>query len=249
MGSESAFDTVSSAAGSSRSAARRSSESASASRWSRCAPATSMGMRMWRPFALFPFRLVISMMWKPNWESTGWDTFLSGSANAAESNAGSMLPLVHSPRSPPVLGRHAVGRLASRHVGERRAGQRSRPRAESARAWASAVVGGVGEARAAPRSSRRPSPRPLEVVLVRAVVRRRPPRRVSLTAESGTALRGMIAVTATFTCSFSSRYCSQSAASERYTSAVTTRSSLERRIWSRYCASSAGEILARRRWR
>jgi hypothetical protein len=55
---------------------------------------------MWRPFALFPFRLVISMMWKPDWEDHRLGDSSSGIANAAESNAGS-----HSPgpfaRSPP----------------------------------------------------------------------------------------------------------------------------------------------------
>ena len=56
---------------------------------------------MCRPLALVPLRLVTSIRWKPKEDRTGCETVLSGSANAAESKAASMLPRVHSPRSPP----------------------------------------------------------------------------------------------------------------------------------------------------
>jgi hypothetical protein len=81
--------------------ARRSSESACASRRSRCVPEISTGMRMCRPFALSPVRLLTWMMWYPNWESTGCERALGGREKAAASKAASMSPFFHSPRSPP----------------------------------------------------------------------------------------------------------------------------------------------------
>ena len=61
IGSRSARATVSSAAGSALSAPSFSRLSAWASSRSRCAPATSIGIRMWRPLALSPLRLVTSI--------------------------------------------------------------------------------------------------------------------------------------------------------------------------------------------
>jgi hypothetical protein len=93
---------------------------------------------MWRPFALSPFRLVISIRWKPNRERTGRDTVFSGSAKAAESNAGSMDPRVHSPRSPPFAA-EALSADSRRATSAKGAPPTISCRAESARARASAV--------------------------------------------------------------------------------------------------------------
>ena len=97
---------------------------------------------MWRPLAFLPARLAISIRWNPNAERTGFETVFSGRANAAESNAGSMLPLVHSPRSPPfaAVALSADSRTATSAKG---APPRISWRDESARARVAAVSAAV----------------------------------------------------------------------------------------------------------
>ena len=100
---------------------------------------------MCRPLALSPLRLVISMTWKPNCESTGADTLLSGMANAAESKAGSMAPLVHSPRSPP-LAAETLSSDSRRATSANDSPPAIAARAESARGPGRGGVGRVGRA-------------------------------------------------------------------------------------------------------